>query len=593
MNKQYVIALAGNPNCGKTTLFNALTGSSRAVGNWTGVTVERKERVCRYDKSIRVVDLPGVYSLSDAGAEEIAASTYIASDESNIIINIVDATNLERNLLLTTELLKSKKPLVIALNMTDALKKNGIFIDIELFEKKTGIRMVPISALKGTGLKELIHTCRETLNKENNCFFTRSDIKDIVKECVKKTGENKQYRLTERLDAVFVHPLLAFPLFALIMFTVFQITFGSFGAMLSDFFDRVFNISFASRIEALLDIFGAGAFIKGLILDGILSGVGGVVSFFPQIMLLFLFLSLLENSGYMARIAFIMDRLCMRVGLSGKSIVPMIMGFGCSVPAMMSARTLENGRARRLTLLLIPFMSCGAKMPVYAVFASAFFPKHAGIVILSLYALGMLLAAVSGIILSKTVFKGDSEPFMLELPPYRVPDMRSTLMYMRERAKDFALRAGTVLLWASVVIWFTQNLGFNLRLVADSRYSILGITGKFISPVFVPCGFGNSTAAISLLSGFAAKEAVVSTLSILCGATGGTGLGIELRSIFSPLSAYSFLVFVLLYVPCIAAVSTLKTEINSRFLTVFSVLYQLFIAWIMSMIVFGIGSLFV
>ena len=594
MDKAYVIALAGNPNCGKTTLFNALTGSHYAVGNWAGVTVERKESICRYDKNIRIVDLPGIYSLSPNSAEEIIARDYIHSGSPDIILNIVDATNLERNLYFTSQLMQSGKPIVIALNMIDALKGNGLEIDTAKLQKLLGVPVVPISASKGTGIKNLVRSCSDALSnpKMNKCTLTRKRIKSIAVQCIKKVGENRQEKRTERLDAIFTHPALAIPIFIMVMFLVFQITFGAFGTMLSDFADNLFNVHFASLAENCLDALNANGFIKGLVIDGIISGVGGVIAFFPQIMLLFLFLSFLEDSGYMARTAFIMDRFFMKLGLSGKSVVPMIMGFGCSVPAIMSVRTLENERDRKLTMLLIPFMSCGAKMPVYAVFAAALFPNNAGTVIFSLYLMGILLAVVSGLIFSRTVLKGDIPPFILELPPYRMPTMKSTFHHMWEKAKDFAVRAGTVLLIASVIIWLLQNLDFHLRMVSDSRDSIIGITGRLIAPIFKPCGFGTWQAAVSLISGFAAKEAVVSTMAILYGAGNSAELISSLSQVFTPLSAYAFLVFVLLYVPCVAAVSALKTELNSNKLTVFSVCYQIAAAWIMSMLIFQIGSLF-
>ena len=581
------IALAGNPNCGKTTLFNALTGSHYTVGNWSGVTVEKKEGYC---SDMNIIDLPGIYSLSTGNCEEVIARDYLINERPDLILNIVDATNLERNLYLTLQLVNTNIPVVIALNMTDVLVKNGISIDIEKLKKRLGIPVVAISALKGIGIEKLIDVCRSRKNVQSRKIKSGQDyIRSVVSECVTVIGENKQSKRTEKIDSIVTHPLFAIPIFFAVMFVVFQVTFGSFGSILSDFADELFNLKFAPLIENSLDVLGIGAFLKGLIVDGIIAGVGGVITFFPQIMLLGLFLSLLEDSGYMARTAFIMDKFLSRLGLSGKSFIPMIMGFGCNVPAMMAVRTLENERDRKLTMLLIPFMSCSAKMPVYALFTSVMFPKNAGTVTFSLYIIGILLAVISGLIFSRTVLKGDISPFILELPPYRMPTLRSTLTHMREKVRDFAMRVGTVIFLASIIIWLMQNLDFSLHMVYDSRYSIIGQIGQFIAPVFTPCGFGEWQAVVSLISGFMAKEAVISTMSILYGGN----LADAICSVFTPLSAYSFLTFVLLYVPCVATVSALRTESNSRKLTAFSVIYQIGIAWLVSMLVYQVGSVII
>lgn len=637
LGREFVFALAGNPNSGKTTLFNELTGSHYQVGNWAGVTVERKEGICKYvfhnhvthfdthehqsehkhddpHNHIRIVDLPGIYSLSPNSAEEVITRDYITNEKPDLILNIVDATNLERNLYLTMQLLELGITMIIALNMMDALEENGASVDVSALEKELGIKIMPISASKGRGVQDLVTEALHIADAKivADCpvkFNTSTDkIKDIdtymaekrygfikkaVKKSVTRTGVNRQAERTGKIDAVVNHPVFAIPIFIAIMFVIFQITFGAFGSMLSDGVNTLFNVYFSGFVADCFAKWNVAPFVSGLVTDGIIAGVGGVVTFFPQIMLLFLFLSFLEDSGYMARTAFIMDKLFMKLGLSGKSFVPMIMGFGCTVPAIMSVRTLENERDRKLTLLLLPFMSCSAKMPVYAVVTAALFPRHAGIVTFSLYFLGIILGIISGIIFSKTVLKGDTPPFVLELPPYRMPTLKSTFHHMWDKAKDFAIRAGTVLLLASVIIWLLQNLNLHLRMVSDSADSILGSIGKIIAPVFAPCGFGNWQAAVSLLSGFAAKEAVVSTMSILYGAESSASLAAALPQVFTPLSAYSFLVFVLLYVPCIAAVSALRAELNSRKLTLFSVCWQIGSAWIVSMLVYQIGSLFI
>lgn len=678
-DKEYVFALAGNPNSGKTTLFNELTGSHYEVGNFAGVTVERREGICKYvyhnhithfdthehesehkhdeaHSHIKIVDLPGIYSLAPNSAEEVITRDYIIKEKPDLILNIVDATNLRRNLYLTTQLAEMETPMIIALNMMDAVEENGIRIDVDKLQKEIGIRIMPISASKGRGVQDLItealsiaskrdiydnpvnygqktEKCISEIKKEENvprlCAVKilehderlAADIKsehtrEIVKNAndeisdmesfiarkryqfinkavnssIEVTGKNRQAERTKKIDSIVNHPIFAIPIFIGIMFLIFQITFGFIGSSLSDLVDELFNVRFSALVEAGLTNLGAGVFAKGLVIDGIIAGVGGVVTFFPQIMLLFLFLSFLEDSGYMARTAFIMDKLFVRLGLSGKSFVPMIMGFGCSVPAIMSVRTLENERDRKLTLLLVPFMSCGAKMPVYAIFTAALFPDNAGIVTFSLYFIGIILGIISGLIFSRTVLKGSAPPFVLELPPYRMPTLKSTFHHMWEKAKDFAVRAGTVLLAASIIIWLLQNINIHFHMTPDSRDSILGTIGRFIAPVFSPCGFGTPEAAVSLISGFAAKEAVVSSMSILYG---GGSLTSAIAQNFTALQGYSFLIFVLLYVPCIAAISALRSELNSRRLTLFSVCWQIGIAWIMSMLVYQIGSLFV
>lgn len=591
-------ALVGNPNSGKTTLFNALTGLHYRVGNRAGVTVENKEGICRYRSDIKIADLPGIYSLSPNSAEETAARDYILSGKPNLIINIVDATNLERNLYLSTQLAETGIPMIIALNMIDALEESGFDIDCKRLSAILGISIIPISASKGIGIHKLtdaaeaesIKRCHKSV-KYGTADMRYKFIKNAVSKCVTRTGANRLSARTEKIDRILTHKIWSIPIFAAVMFTVFQITFGSFGTALSEYADYFFNVKFSSAAEVFLNDIGVSSFARRLIVEGILSGIGGVITFFPQIMLLFLFLSFLEDSGYMARAAFITDRFFTRLGLSGKSFIPLIMGFGCTVPAAMSVRTLENERDRRLTLFLLPFMSCGAKMPVYAIFTAAFFPDCGGAVIFALYLSGIILGAAWGIMLSKTVFKGALPPFVLEMPPYRMPTLKSTLRHMADKAKDFAQRAGTVLLTSSVVIWLAQNLDFSLHITHDDSQSIVGQIGQFIAPIFIPCGFGNRQAAVSLLSGVAAKEAVISTMSILYEASDTSSLAVILKNVFTPVQGLAFLVFVLLYIPCIAAVTAIDTELNSKKLTALFICCQLVIAWIASMLVYQIGSL--
>ena len=662
-NIKCIFALAGNPNSGKTTLFNELTGSHYEVGNHTGVTVERKEGICKniYHKhgelhnKIRIVDLPGIYSMSPYSAEEIITRDYILKDNPELILNIVDATNLERNLYLTTQLAEAGFPMVIALNMMDAVEKTGFSINPEILEKQIGIRVLPISASKGTGILNLItesldianakaihepvikyeddiEACIKKLNskkplsrlsclklllgetsdKDIDIESIRSKLKNngenladritsaryayirkTAKKCRRKTGENKQFRTTEKIDGIAMHPIFAIPVFALIMFLIFQITFGSFGSTLTDLVDNIINIKFAGVVGELLKKAQVSDFATSLVTGGIIAGVGGVITFFPQIMLLFLFLSFLEDSGYMARIAFIMDKIFMKFGLSGKSFVPMIMGFGCTVPAVMSARTLDNEHDRLTTVLITPFMSCGAKMPVYAMITAALFPENTGIIITSLYFIGIVLGIISALIFSKTILKGEKPAFVLELPAYRMPTLKSTFHHMWEKAKDFMIRAGTVLLAGSMVIWFMTNLTITLQPVGESDTSVIGVIGNALAQVFSPCGFGNAEAAVSLISGLVAKEAVISTMSILYNATDTAMLTSTLAAVFTPLSAYSFLIFVLLYTPCIAAVSAIHSELKSWKLTAFSVAYQIGSAWTMSALIYNIGKIII
>ena len=673
---EFVCALAGNPNSGKTTLFNELTGSHYEVGNWAGVTVERKEGICKYayhnhgtrvdthehtsvhkhgeeHKHIRVIDLPGIYSLSPYSQEEVITRDYIMKEKPDLILNIVDATSLERNLYLTTQLAQMGLPMIIALNMMDAVEKSGGVLNADLLEEMLGVTVIPISANKGTGIQDLVTEALEIAKENKPCdlkmpfpdyindaadSIMKSDgvsrmcalkmlegenwvepsesakktTDEVLKKCddiktlmasarfsfirntvgkVLSGMDNHLDEVTEKIDNFTTNKFLAVPLFVLVMFTVFQITFGSFGSMLSDGVDYLVNTLFSGWVSGVLTHFGVSAFIKGLVCNGIIAGVGGVVTFFPQIMLLFLFLSFLEDSGYMARTAFIMDKLFVKIGLSGKSFVPLLMGFGCSVPAIMSARTLENEKDRRLTVLLAPFMSCGAKMPVYAIITAALFPKNAGVVIFGLYALGILLAVISGTIFSKTLLGGEAPPFILEFPQYRMPTFKSIFHHMWDKASDFLTRAGTVLLTASVVIYLLQSLDFTFTPVSADKSMIASI-GAVIAPIFKPCGFGTTEISVSLLSGLAAKEAVISSMSILYGAANSSELISVLSGVLTPASALSFLTFVLLYVPCIAAMTAMRTELNSRRLTAFSICWQLIVAWIMSFAVYHAAMLF-
>lgn len=665
-----IFALAGNQNCGKTTLFNQLTGSNQHVGNFPGVTVERKDGVIRGQSNVTVVDLPGIYSLSPYTNEEIVTRDFLLNEHPNGIINIVDATNIERNLYLSMQLIELNLPMVIALNMMDEVRSNGGTIRIDKLQEELGVPVVPISASKNEGIDELIETAvntaaaRQLPKRQDFCSgavhraihsvahlvedhaqrigvparFAATKLvegdepmlnalglseneKDMVghsvtemerelgtdreaaladmrytfigglcKDTVVKMGESREHKRSVAIDSILTHKYLAIPIFILIMILIFWLTFGVIGSALSKLLSM--GIDFITNAaSAGLTAYGINPVVHSLIIDGVFAGVGSVLSFLPIIVVLFFFLSLLEDSGYMARVAFVMDKLLRKIGLSGRSFVPMLIGFGCSVPAILSTRTLSSERDRKMTILLTPFMSCSAKLPIYAIFAAAFFPGHQALVMIILYLMGIFVGIVSGLILKSTLFHGKPVPFVMELPNYRMPSAQSVALLIWDKAKDFLTRAFTIIFTATIIIWILQTFDTRLNVVADSAQSLLAGIGRFLAPAFVPLGFSDWRASTALITGFTAKEAVVSTLAVLTGTT-VSNLPAALSSLFTPLSAWSFLTFTLLYSPCVAAISAVKHEMNSARSAAGVVLYQTGVAWIAAFLVYRVGSLF-
>ncbi len=685
------LALVGNPNCGKTTLFNAMTGGHEYVGNWPGVTVEKKEgrvkqpnrgavgknAIFTHGHDMTLVDLPGIYSLSPHSMEEIIARRFIVDEKPDAIINIVDGTNLERNLYLTVQLMELERPMIVALNMMDEVQKNGDCIDVNRLSLELGVPVIPISARTGMGVDELavqaqklihaIHTqfhegfniepddlyddfthmihhrigklvesyakaaglplhwtqiklleddqlIKESLGLppevarqveavvaeyaaasplgDNESMVADSRYRYVGRVCalaLKRARKQGEASRSNRIDALLTHKLLALPIFFGIMMLIFGLTFSSLGAFLSDWVSEAIGSFLIPYARDVLTASGAFAWLTGLICDGILTGVGGVLTFLPQIAILFFCLSLLEDSGYMSRIAFIMDKPMRRFGLSGKSFIPLLMGFGCTVPATMGARTMDNEKDKRMTILLLPFMSCSAKLPVYGLIAGAFFAKGRALVIFSLYAIGILLGILSGLLFKKRLFPGEDAPFIIELPPYRVPTARNTFTHVWERVRHFLQKAGTIIFAMSVVLWFLQSFDPRLILVEDASKSILGLLGGLVAPLFRPQGFGTWQAAVALLTGLIAKEAVVSSLAMFYGfslSAESGAVATALSGTFTPRSAYAFLVFVLLYVPCAAAVSTMQRELQSGKWTAFAVFWQVAVAYVASFIAY-------
>ena len=666
-----VFALAGNQNSGKTTLFNQLTGSNQRAGNFPGVTVERKTGEVTWRRDISIVDLPGIYSLSPYTSEEIVTRDFLLREKPDGIINIVDATNIERNLYLTLQLIELQIPMVLALNMMDEVDSNDGSIDVRLLQDTLGIPVLPISAVKRQGITELVEraaaTARRRVKPERIDFcsgpvhraihaishliedhaerlgapmrFAATKLvegdgpmaeslclteneKDVIEhtvtemetelgtdreaaladmrygfierlcgKCVVKPGESREYRRSVKLDGLLTHKYLAVPTFLCIMLTVFWLTFNVIGAPLSDLLMLGLD-GLAELAGGALTSFGLNSVALSLVTDGIFAGVGTVLSFVPIIVTLFFFLSILEDSGYMARVAFVMDKPLRKIGLSGRSFAPMLMGFGCTVPAIMATRTIPGERDRKMTILLAPFMSCGAKVPIYAVFTAAFFPRFQALIMIGLYAAGILLGIMSALIMNRATFRGAPAPFVLELPNYRFPSAKTVLLLMWDKARDFLQRAFTVIFAATVVIWFLQSFDVRLNPVADSAESMLAAVGRLISPILAPLGFSDWRASTALITGFMAKEAVISTLAVLMQA-GAAEVGGTLHTLFTPLSAFSFLIFTLLYTPCAAAVVTARRELDSMAGMIFVVLYQTGVAWIASFAVYQVTGLFV
>ena len=664
-----IFALAGNQNCGKTTLFNALTGSNQHVGNFPGVTVDQKAGVIK-GTDHQVVDLPGIYSIRPYTQEEIVTRDFILKSKPDAIINIVDATNMERNLYLTLQLLTLQVPTVIALNMMDELVGNGGSVDVQKMSEALGVPVVPISAAKNQGITELVDTLLDTASRRvtpkvqdfcpegpvHRCihavchiiedhaqrvniarrfcamkliegeqdFFDALElsqnekeliehtiiemehetgldrnaaladmrynfIEKVCNQCVVKAKESKEHRRSMQIDKVLTHRIFAIPLFIAIMGLVFFLTFNVVGAFLSDVMAYAID-GLTILADRALTAYGINPVVHSLIIDGIFAGVGSVVSFLPLIVTLFFFLSILEDSGYMARVAFVMDKLLRKIGLSGRSFVPMLVGFGCSVPAIMATRTLSSNRDRKMTILLTPFMSCSAKIPIYTLFAAAFFPGHELLVMLALYFGGILVGILVALLLKNTAFKGNPVPFVMELPNYRFPSAKSVVLLMWEKAKDFLTRAFTVIFMATVIIWFMQTFDTRLNVVENSASSILAALGRLVSPIFAPLGFGDWRMVTALVSGFTAKEAVVSTFGVILGVS-TEQLGAALHSLFTTASAASFLAFCLLYTPCVAAVSTIRTELKSGWKTVGIVFAQCLVAWLAAFVVYHVGLL--
>ncbi|MEG1790300.1 MAG: ferrous iron transport protein B [Oscillospiraceae bacterium] len=666
-----MLALAGNQNSGKTTLFNALTGANQHVGNFPGVTVEQKSGELKSAKGVTVVDLPGIYSIRPYSAEEIVTRDFILDGKPDGIINIADATNIERNLYLTLQLLELRVPMVLALNMMDEVRGNCGSIDTARLSEALGIPVVPISASKNEGISELtdkiiaaakkkqlpsvtdfcdpgpVHRCIHAVSHfiedhaeragisarfaatkliEGDAFFAERlaldqneleaighSISELESECgmdanaaladmryafiekvcaasVVKCRESREHRRSVKIDSVLTNKYLALPMFFGIMLLIFWLTFGVIGSFLSDLLSLGIG-GVGALVDSALTGYGINPVVHSLVIDGIFAGVGSVLSFLPLIVVLFFFLSILEDTGYMARVAFVMDKPLRKLGLSGRSFVPMIIGFGCSVPAIMATRTLASDRDRRMTILLTPFMSCSAKIPIYAVFCAAFFPRHSALVMAGLYISGILVAVIAALLLKSTAFRGKPVPFVMELPNYRLPSLKSVTLLMWDKAKDFLQRAFSIIFIASVVIWFLGAFDTRLNFVADSAASLLADAGRFLAPIFAPLGMGDWRVTTSLIAGLTAKEAVVSTMSILTGNTLET-LGASLAGLFTPLSAASFLIFTLLYTPCVAAIAAIRRELGSALRTLTVVIGQCAVAWVCAFAVYQIGGLF-
>jgi len=668
-----IFALAGNQNCGKTTLFNALTGSNQHVGNFPGVTVDQKSGEIRGQKNCTVVDLPGIYSLRPYTQEEIVSRDFICDEKPDGIINIIDATNIERNLYLTLQLIELRVPMVLALNMMDEVRANGGTIDVDKLSAALGIPVVPISAAKDEGISELIDRAVQTAKSKtypkvtdfcapespvHRCIHAvvhligdhadRLDIparfcatkliegdegleklmeldqneKELLEHCivemesesgldrnaaladmrynfiegvvessVVKCHESREHKRSMDIDRVLTGKYTAIPVFLGVMFLVFWLTFSVVGSALSDWLSM--GIDWVTKIaDAGLTAYGINPVVHSLIIDGVFAGVGSVLSFLPIIVTLFFFLSILEDTGYMARVAFVMDRLLRKIGLSGRSFVPMLIGFGCSVPAIMAARTVSSDRDRKMTIMLTPYMSCSAKIPIYAVFTAAFFPSHGALVMICLYAAGMITGVLVALVLKGTRFRGQPVPFVMELPNYRLPSAKSVGLLLWDKAKDFLQRAFSIIFIATIIIWFLQTFDTRLNVVTDSSASLLALIGQLIAPVFSPLGFADWRVTTALISGFTAKEAVVSTLSVLLN-TGTEALPAALSAMFTPLSAVSFLVFTLLYTPCVAAIAAVKRELGSGLKAAGLVVMQCAVAWAAAWIVYTVGGLLI
>ncbi len=663
-------ALVGNQNCGKTTLFNQLTGANQHVGNFPGVTVDSKSGFLRGKKDCEVTDLPGIYSMRPYTGEEVVTRDFLLNEHPDGIINIIDATNIERNLYLTLQLLEMEIPMVLALNMMDEVRGNGGTIDVNKMSQELGISVIPISAIKNEGIDELIdsavraarekrrpkrvdfcddgpvHRCIHAVSHliedhARNASMARrfaatkmiegdSDIIErlaidqnelellehsivqmeeeggldrnaaiasmrydyIEKLCEKtvvKSRESKEHIRSVRIDRVLTNKYAALPIFVGIMLLIFWLTFDVVGAFLQDLLalgiDRLSEV-----VDRGLSAYGLNPVVHSLIVKGIFAGVGSVVSFLPIIVVMFFFLSILEDTGYMARVAFVMDKLLRKIGLSGRSFVPMLIGFGCTVPAVMATRTLPSSRDRRLTILLTPFMSCSAKIPIYAVFSAAFFPRYAALTMGLLYFGGMVVGVLVSLLLKKTLFRGKPVPFVMELPNYRMPSAKSVAMLLWDKAKDFLQRAFTVIFVATLIIWFLQSFDPHLNFVQDSSQSLLAGIGKLLAPIFQPLGFGDWRITTALVTGFTAKEAVVSTLGILTG-TGMENLSMGLAGLFTTASAVSFLVFTLLYTPCVAAIAAIGRELGGKWRGALVAVFQCVVAWLVAALVYQAACL--
>lgn len=583
-------ALLGNPNVGKTSLFNQLTGSNQYVGNWAGVTVEKKEGFV--NDSIKIVDLPGIYAMDTFSNEEKVSKNFLINGNVDVIIDIVDASNLDRNLYLTTQLKQFNKPIILVLNMIDVAENKGIKINYDILSKELNVKVIPIIASKGIGIDKLIETLENKTflsYKDNNDYNFESErdaykfIGNIFEKAV-TLEEKKTISNTDKIDKIVLNPVLAYPLFLGILYIIFKFTFNWVGTPLADYIDGLLNDSLIPYLGTLLA--STAPWFKSLLLDGIVAGVGSVIVFLPVILTLFLGISFLEDSGYMARAAFIMDKLMRKMGLSGKAFIPMVVGFGCSVPGIMSARTLESERDRKLTALLVPLMSCNARLPVYALFASVFFSGHETSIVFSLYILGILLAFIIGLLFKNTLFKKDEEPFIIELPEYKMPEFKNLMLHTWDKGKGFLKKAGTIIFSISVIVWLLSN--FNFSGMVDINESFLASLGRVLSPIFKPLGFSGWQTSVSLLTGLMAKEVIVGTMGIIYGGD----LKVTLLNHFSPLSAFSFLVFVLLYTPCVSVVATMRKEYGSK-MALFSVTYQIILAWIISFLIYNVGALII